>query len=430
MHWQAFTFVQIVKTIIPEYFYNTKVIEFGSHTVNYSIRELFSNPECYMGVDLSPGKTVDVIAPAQDVYLGNKFDIAISCECFEHNPYYQETFLNMFKHLGEQGVVIFTCATTGRPEHGTSRTDLNDSPGTASVGWDYYKNLVQDDFDSNFIKQNFKHYLFVENEESQDLYFVGFKQEVAQVERKFELIKSYINKCKNIGKEYSLLWRKQGNKADVVDVLCSLELTHMSPYLLEHTLPLLLTSEEESVVSKLEEIVNTVYFNFSCNALALYQKALVEFNRENYVGVCAALDSGGIQFETYSNFKLYCDSLWGLGRKRTVLDLVTEKLELVINSPEWMRIQFISQLIDVDVLPFLDERLLDKIVAISDKNTTVIALYARYLFRTEREIDAIKHLEAVLVNSSEVPAWVTTDLNKYKSLVKKKYALIGHLSLE
>ena len=83
----------------------------------------------------------------------------------------------MIEHLSDDGLLIFTCATTGRPEHGTSRTDPSMSPGTSSLSWDYYKNLTQDDFIKSCSKLN--GYVFFTNDVSQDLYFVGAKSNLS-----------------------------------------------------------------------------------------------------------------------------------------------------------------------------------------------------------------------------------------------------------
>jgi hypothetical protein len=47
----------------------------------------------------------------------------------------------MVETLSDGGVLIITCASTLRPEHGTFRTSVHESPGTTSVGWDYYRNV-------------------------------------------------------------------------------------------------------------------------------------------------------------------------------------------------------------------------------------------------------------------------------------------------
>ena len=115
MHWEAFTFVQAIRSQAPHFFCGSRVVEFGSVRVNYSISELFEQPAKYIGVDLIDGPGVDVVSDAKDVFLGNDFDVAVSCECFEHNPYFLKTFENMCAHVKPGGLVLFTCATTGRP---------------------------------------------------------------------------------------------------------------------------------------------------------------------------------------------------------------------------------------------------------------------------------------------------------------------------
>lgn len=71
---------------------------------------------------------------------------------------------------------MFTCATTGRQEHGTTRTTPQDSPFTHTQFNDYYMNLTEYDvrqipgFDNSF--SEFK---FSTNENTKDLYFYGVK---------------------------------------------------------------------------------------------------------------------------------------------------------------------------------------------------------------------------------------------------------------
>jgi hypothetical protein len=72
----------------------------------------------------------------------------VSTECFEHNPFYLETLVNMIRLTRKGGAVLFTCASRGRGEHGTARTSPDASPGTQTRGWNYYRNLVESDFTS------------------------------------------------------------------------------------------------------------------------------------------------------------------------------------------------------------------------------------------------------------------------------------------
>lgn len=175
MHFEQKYYVSIIKKHFPEHFAEVSVLEVGSYDVNGSIREIFKNCE-YTGLDLMPGPGVDMVVSSGHEYETYKrFETVLSCECFEHNPYYFETFENMVSLACGGGLVIFTCATEGRPEHGTSRTSPDQSPGTVSSGWEYYRNLTSDDFSVFDFKRNFAGYRFMSNPGSQDLYFVGVK---------------------------------------------------------------------------------------------------------------------------------------------------------------------------------------------------------------------------------------------------------------
>jgi hypothetical protein len=172
MHWQAYQYITTVKSLLPEYFIGTSVLEIGAHDVNGGIRELFDTDK-YVGVDLSAGEGVDVVISGHEYSSEILFDVTISCECFEHNPFYQETLDNMIEHTSEDGLIIFSCATTGRPEHGTTRTDPRLSPGTSSLGWDYYKNLTDEDF--KCLQGKLAGWIYFTNKHSQDIYFIGTK---------------------------------------------------------------------------------------------------------------------------------------------------------------------------------------------------------------------------------------------------------------
>jgi hypothetical protein len=81
----------------------------------------------------------------------------------------------MYSHLKPGGVFIFTCATTGRAEHGTTRT----SPADAPFVGDYYKNLTESDIREVMNVENlFSDFQFISREVfPQDLYFYGIKKE-------------------------------------------------------------------------------------------------------------------------------------------------------------------------------------------------------------------------------------------------------------
>jgi SAM-dependent methyltransferase len=176
-HYQQLKFVELAKQQFPEFFSGKRVIEIGSWDVNGSVRSYFENCE-YVGVDIAEGNGVDLVCPGQDVNLPDQtFDVTVSCECFEHNPYWKETFINMCRMLKPASLCLVSCATTGRREHGTARTTPGDSLTVQFAKSDYYCNLTDSDFKRNLqLDEIFVKHEFFYNPYSKDLYFVGIKR--------------------------------------------------------------------------------------------------------------------------------------------------------------------------------------------------------------------------------------------------------------
>jgi len=189
MHIQAKDFTLFVKDIYPNYFINKKVLDVGSGDINGNNKFLFENCE-YDGNDVIQANNVTIVSKTKDLlFLDETFDTIISTECFEHDSSYKDSLKKIYKMLKPDGLFCFTCASTGRAEHGTRRTSPNDSYGT--IGGiddmqDYYKNLniidINEVLDLNKLFSNWQSYY---NAESKDLYFVGIKRN--------NNIKNYIN---------------------------------------------------------------------------------------------------------------------------------------------------------------------------------------------------------------------------------------------
>jgi len=175
-HIQQMNFVQRVKGTFPQNFTDVSVLEVGSLFINGTVKEFFTNCN-YVGIDLDSGPNVDLVVGGHEYDAPeNSFNTIISCECFEHNPFWVQTFANMIRMCKSNGLIIVTCATTGRAEHGTTRTTPRDSPFTVAKGWEYYNNLTEEDFNKNFnIPALFREYAFSINNTSFDLYFWGIK---------------------------------------------------------------------------------------------------------------------------------------------------------------------------------------------------------------------------------------------------------------
>lgn len=179
-HHQQIDFCTKIRQIYPLYFENKNVLDVGSLDINGNNRYLFK--DCtYTGIDLAEGNNVDIVCP---VHLFDApdatYDFIISTECFEHDYHWQDSIKNILRMLKPNGALLFTCASEGRAEHGTERTDGHYSaPFLKDMNneWkNYYKNLYEYDFTSlEGFTDSFYFYGFEYNPNPGDLYFFGVK---------------------------------------------------------------------------------------------------------------------------------------------------------------------------------------------------------------------------------------------------------------
>ena len=175
-HLEQQLFLSLAINYSERFLNNYSVLEVGSYDVNGTARSLFHENRSYVGVDLVSGPGVDVVYDGEVLKLDNCFDFVFCCEVFEHDKNWQNTFKNMVDYCSPEGVLVFTCASKGRAEHGTFRTDPTHSPGSQALGWDYYKNLREIDFESSFqLKNLFSSYFFYYEPNNCDLYFFGIR---------------------------------------------------------------------------------------------------------------------------------------------------------------------------------------------------------------------------------------------------------------
>jgi len=167
-HPEQRVFFEKMRERFPDAFTGVSVLEVGSLNINGTVRDFFDAKE-YVGVDLLEGPGVDRVCAGQDLdYADDSFDVVVSAECFEHNSEWVATFANMARMSGKY--VFFTCASTGRAEHGTHAAHPSDSPVTN----DYYRNLAAQDFlDSFDLSTMFTEGGFEFNPRTCDLYFYG-----------------------------------------------------------------------------------------------------------------------------------------------------------------------------------------------------------------------------------------------------------------
>jgi SAM-dependent methyltransferase len=113
-----------IENIEKEEFENKRVLEVGSKYVNGSIRPLierFTHPKEYIGVDIEPGKYVDIVLPAEKLveYFGEEtFDVVISTELLEHVEDWRLVITNIKRVLKRGGYLYITTRSYGFPYHG------------------------------------------------------------------------------------------------------------------------------------------------------------------------------------------------------------------------------------------------------------------------------------------------------------------------
>lgn len=178
-HKEQADFCKKIKDKFSHFFKDKNILDVGSLDINGNNRYLFENCK-YTGIDVGPGKNVDIVSKAHEYDVSDsEYDVIISTECFEHDMYYDKSIINCIRMLKSGGLFIFTCATTGRPEHGTRKTNPGDAPLlTEENNWsDYYKNLTEEDIENVLnLDKIFLEYFFETNPISCDLYFYGIKK--------------------------------------------------------------------------------------------------------------------------------------------------------------------------------------------------------------------------------------------------------------
>lgn len=167
MHKEVIDFCQSVKRRYPYFFKGKSVLDVGSLDINGNNRYLFEDCE-YIGIDLGPGKNVDIVCPVHE--FDGSFDVVISTEMLEHDQYWKESLKAMTQLCS--GLLILTAAGPNRYEHGTSGTSPQDSPFTN----EYYRNVNRDMLIEGLITESsFSNFEITEPRNSKDICFWGLK---------------------------------------------------------------------------------------------------------------------------------------------------------------------------------------------------------------------------------------------------------------
>lgn len=94
------------------------VLDVGGQNVNGCVHDYFTNADTAITtLDL---ENADIIADAVTWRSDLRFDVAIATEVFEHVRQWPSVIATMRHHLKPGGVLLATCASTGRRPHGAT----------------------------------------------------------------------------------------------------------------------------------------------------------------------------------------------------------------------------------------------------------------------------------------------------------------------
>jgi SAM-dependent methyltransferase len=185
MHQEAKDFTIFVKSLFPTFFSNKNVLDVGAGDINGNNRFLFDSECTYTGNDVFAGKNVTIVCKTSALpFPDASFDTICSTECFEHDPEWAESLQKIVAMLKPGGLFFFTCASTGRGEHGTRRTSPENSfgsKGAVEIWQDHYRNMDTNDLQTVLpLDKNFSQYAAYfstgnMNRGMCDLYFWGIK---------------------------------------------------------------------------------------------------------------------------------------------------------------------------------------------------------------------------------------------------------------
>jgi SAM-dependent methyltransferase len=92
-----------------------RVLDVGSLDINGSLRDLCPDAVEYTGIDLEVGKGVDLVLddPYCYPFPNGYFDLVLSTSCFEHDPMFWLTVLEMLRVVRDGGIIYINAPSSG-----------------------------------------------------------------------------------------------------------------------------------------------------------------------------------------------------------------------------------------------------------------------------------------------------------------------------
>lgn len=118
MHIGNHEFLEHLNKQYPDHFTRSRVLELGSKDLNGTVRDHFVEPVEFVGIDISPGKCVDLVVAAKDtVFEPDHFDVLITMSMIEHDPDWRESLTHNMQWLRSGGLFVMCWGAEGNPRH-------------------------------------------------------------------------------------------------------------------------------------------------------------------------------------------------------------------------------------------------------------------------------------------------------------------------
>jgi SAM-dependent methyltransferase len=123
------------------------ILEIGSQDFNGSVRPYFATAKSYVGVDMTPGKGVDVVVNASELawHFSNQdihpksFDVIICLEMLEHDAEFWVTMDNIRHLLRHGGILVLTARGCTKGKDGKN----GESMWEHGYPYDYWRFMPQ-----------------------------------------------------------------------------------------------------------------------------------------------------------------------------------------------------------------------------------------------------------------------------------------------
>ena len=143
------TAIEYGKLFFENYlFKRSKILDVGSLNMNGSLKSFVTNKHNYIGIDMTPGKDVDVVQedPYKIPFKDNFFDVVISTSVFEHAELFWLLSNEIFRVLKPDGLFYMNAPSNGIVHrYPVDCWRFYPDAGDAIVKWGVYsgyKNLV------------------------------------------------------------------------------------------------------------------------------------------------------------------------------------------------------------------------------------------------------------------------------------------------